>query len=139
MDLRPPSLDDFGLKAALNSVVSECHTGTTGLEIEIIFTLEENDISSERKSILYRLVKDILRAICFEEKLTAKVQFQFDRVLGGLSMRAVLANDQINTLYGEELPDYFTLMEERTILSGGEFTRIPRFDNTIEVKSVWVF
>ncbi|MEW8049742.1 MAG: histidine kinase [Candidatus Thiodiazotropha sp.] len=139
MDLRPPSLDDFGLKAALNSVVSECHTETTGLEIEIEFTLEEDDISSERKSILYRLVKDILHAICFDQKLTAKVYFRFDRVLGGISMVAVLTCEEIDNLYGEELPDYFTLMEERTILSGGEFTRKPRVDNAIEVKSIWVF
>ena len=54
-------------------------------------------------------------------------------------MVAVLTCEEIDNLYGEELPDYFTLMEERTILSGGEFTRKPRVDNAIEVKSIWVF
>ncbi|MEW8689572.1 MAG: histidine kinase [Candidatus Thiodiazotropha endolucinida] len=139
IDLRPPSLDDFGLKAALNSVVSECHTETSGLEIEIVFALEEADISLERKSILYRLVKDILHAICFEQKLTAKVQIRFDRVLGGLSMRVVITSKKIDILYREELPDYLTMMEERTILSGGEFSRMPKYDDTIEVKSIWAF
>ncbi|MES9976917.1 MAG: histidine kinase, partial [Candidatus Thiodiazotropha sp.] len=139
IDLRPPSLDDFGLKAALNSVVSECHTETSGLEIEIVFALEEADISLERKSILYRLVKDILHAICFEQKMTAKVQIRFDRVLGGLSMRVVITSKKIDILYREELPDYLTTMEERTILSGGEFSRMPKYDDTIEVKSIWAF
>ncbi|MES9908654.1 MAG: histidine kinase [Candidatus Thiodiazotropha sp.] len=139
IDIRPPSLDDFGLKAALNSVVSECHTETTGLEIEITFGLEEDDISSERKSILYRLIKDILHAICFEQKLIAKVQIRLDRVLGGLSMKVVVTSKKIDTLYREELPGYLTMMEERTILSGGEFSRMPKYNDTIEVKSIWVF
>ncbi|MEW8505142.1 MAG: histidine kinase [Candidatus Thiodiazotropha sp.] len=138
MDLRPPSLDDFGLKAALNSLVSECHTVTSGFEIEIEYLLQEENISAERKAILYRLVKDMLHTICFDQQLKGKVQFSFERVEGGMSMRAVLACDNLNDLYDGNLPGYFQMMEERTILSGGEFSIIPSFDNTIEVKSVWI-
>ncbi|MEW8553105.1 MAG: histidine kinase [Candidatus Thiodiazotropha sp.] len=137
MDLRPPSLDDFGLKSALNSLVSECHTVTTGIEIEIKFLLKEDDISSERKAILYRLVKDILHAICFDQKMTGNLHLFLERIEGGLCMRAVLASDRVDAK--DSLPDYFQLMKERTILSGGDFSTAPRFNNIIEVKSVWVF
>ncbi|MBT2971500.1 MAG: hypothetical protein B6D72_03690 [gamma proteobacterium symbiont of Ctena orbiculata] len=139
MDLRPPSLDDFGLKSALNSLVSECHTVATGLEIEINFLLKEEDISSERKAIFYRLAKDILHAICFDQQMTGTLRLNYERIDGGLCMRAVLASDRINAMYNDSMPDYFQLMKERTILSGGEFTTRPRYNNIIEVKSVWVF
>lgn len=139
MDLRPPSLDDFGLKAALNSLVSECHTMTSGLELEVEFLLEEEDISAERKAILFRLAKDILHALCFEQHFKGKLRFVFERVLGGLSMRTLLAGDRLKVPSDGSLPDYFSLMEERTILSGGEFSNLSSSDNIIEAKSVWVF
>jgi signal transduction histidine kinase len=139
LDLRPPSLDDFGLKSALNSLVSECHTNTTGFEIEIEFRIDEDAVSAERKSILYRLTKDILHGVCFEQNLTTKLQLRFERLAGGISMSAVLTSKQIDCSVDAQLPVYFTQMEERTILSGGEFSRRPRFDDVIEVKSVWVF
>ncbi|MEW8063495.1 MAG: hypothetical protein AB2797_10290, partial [Candidatus Thiodiazotropha sp.] len=78
-------------------------------------------------------------AICFEQKLIAKVQIRLDRVLGGLSMKVVVTSKKIDTLYRDELPGYLTMMEERTILSGGEFSRMPKYNDTIEVKSIWVF
>jgi hypothetical protein len=139
LDLRPPSLDGFGLKAALNSLISECHTNTTGLEIAIEFLIEEDAISSERKSILYRLGKDILHGVCFEQNLTAKLQFRFERISSGISMTAILFSEQVDTRSEAELPAFFIQMEERTILSGGEFIRRPRFDDAIEVRSVWEF
>ncbi|MES9991431.1 MAG: histidine kinase [Candidatus Thiodiazotropha sp.] len=139
MDLRPPSLDDFGLKAALNSLISECHTVTTGLEIEIEFLLADESISAERKAILYRLIKDILHSVCFDKQLTGKMRFIFERVEGGLIMRALVVSEKLHELYHDKLPGYFQLMQERTILSGGEFSTIPRFNNTIEVRSVWEF
>jgi signal transduction histidine kinase len=139
MDLRPPSLDDFGLKSALNSLVSECHTEISGIEIEIEFLIRESDISSERKSILYRLSKDILHGVCFEKNSITKLKLRFEPILSGLSMSVILTSEQIDNSPDASLPDYFIMMEERTILSGGEFTKRPTFDNTIEVRSIWVF
>ncbi|MES9945452.1 MAG: histidine kinase [Candidatus Thiodiazotropha sp.] len=137
IDLRPPSLDDFGLKAALNSLVSECHTEMTGLEVVVEFLVEEEDISTERKAILYRLVKEILKAICFDQQMTGKVRFVFERITGGLSMTAAVASEQFSDLDDADMPEYFNLMEERSILSGGEFSRKPKYGNTFEVRSVW--
>jgi uncharacterized membrane protein len=139
MDLRPPSLDDFGLKAALNSLISECHTVTSGLEVIVEFLLNEEDISTERKSILYRLIKDLMHALCFVDKLTGKIHFIFERAQGGLSLKAIVTSERIKYQDTDRLPDYFKVMEERTILSGGEFSRVVRFDNIIEVKSTWAF
>ncbi len=139
MDLRPPSLDDFGLKAALNSLVSECHTVTSGLEFEIDFLIEEEAISTDRKAILYRLAKDLLHAICFVKQLTGRVRFIFERVEDGLCMKVLISSELIKDQDGEALPDCFKLMEERTILSGGEFFRTLQNGQSIKAQSTWSF
>lgn len=139
IDLRPPSLDDFGLKAALNSLVSECHTVTTGLEIEIALSLNEDEITADRKSILYRIVKDTLKAICFEEKFAGRVQFIFKHIDEGLMIKAVIISDQIKHKYGEDLPAFFDSMKERTILSGGDFFVVNQAEERVEVISSWSY
>ncbi|MCU7858498.1 MAG: hypothetical protein KZQ86_01430, partial [Candidatus Thiodiazotropha sp. (ex Lucinoma kastoroae)] len=139
IDLRPPSLDDFGLKAALNSLVSECHTVTTGLEVEIALSLNEDEITADRKSILYRIVKDTLKAICFEEKFAGRVQFIFKHIDEGLMIKAVIITDQIKEKYGEDLPAFFDSMKERTILSGGDFFVVNQAEERVEVISSWSY
>lgn len=139
IDLRPPSLDDFGLKAALNSLVSECHTVATGLEVEVALSLNEEEITADRKSILYRIVKDTLKAICFEEKFAGRVQLIFKHIDEGFMIKAVIVSDQIKEKYGEELPDFFDSMKERTILSGGDFFIVNQAEERVEVISSWSY
>ncbi|MCM8919151.1 MAG: histidine kinase [Candidatus Thiodiazotropha sp.] len=139
IDLRPPSLDDFGLKAAINSLVSECHTVTTGLEVEVDLSLNEDEITADRKSILYRIVKDTLKAICFEEKFAGRVQFIFKHIDEGLMIKAVIITGQIGDKYGEDLPAFFDSMKERTILSGGDFFVVNQAEERVEVISSWSY
>ncbi|MCU7923897.1 MAG: hypothetical protein KZQ88_14510 [Candidatus Thiodiazotropha sp. (ex Dulcina madagascariensis)] len=139
IDLRPPSLDDFGLKAALNSLISECHTVTSGLEIRLELSFDENEITLERKAILYRILKEALQMICFEEKLVGKVQFYLQRTREGLLIRGVIISDRVKEKYNDVLPGFLESMQERTILSGGDFSIIEQADNRLEVNSSWFY
>ncbi|MCU7919558.1 MAG: hypothetical protein KZQ95_14560 [Candidatus Thiodiazotropha sp. (ex Epidulcina cf. delphinae)] len=139
IDLRPPSLDDFGLKAALNSLVSECHTVTSGLEIRLELSFDENEITLERKAILYRILKETLQMICFEEKLVGNVQFYLQRTREGLIIRGVIISDRVKEKDNGVLPGFFDSMRERTILSGGDFSIVEQADNRLEVNSSWFY
>ncbi len=137
IDLRPPSLDDFGLKAALNSLVSECHTITQGLEIRINFGVEESSIKQDQKSILYRILKDTLKGICFNEKMGGSAGFSLIRQDNLLILDGQITSEIIRTKYRQTLPTFLESMQERTILSGGEFTVIRHAGDQLRVESVW--
>ncbi|MEW8383274.1 MAG: histidine kinase, partial [Candidatus Thiodiazotropha taylori] len=139
LDLRPPSLDDFGLKAALNSLVSECHTITTGVQITVDISVNEELISQDQKSILYRMFKDTLKAICFDEKIDGEVIITLNNVDDLLQLQAKIINKQKNLNYNGQLPGFFVAMQEKTILSGGEFFVIELSEGLLEVKAVWSY
>ncbi|MEJ2618965.1 MAG: histidine kinase [Candidatus Thiodiazotropha sp.] len=139
MDLRPPSLDDFGLKAALNSLVSECHTITTGLHITVDVSINEALISQDKKSILYRMFKDTLKAICFEEKVDGEVVVSLSNIDHQLQLQAKVISKSKSLSSGDQLPGFFVALQEKTILSGGEFFVIEASTGLWEVKAVWLF
>jgi signal transduction histidine kinase len=139
IDLRPPSLDDFGLQAAINTLISECHGMNAGLSMKVDFEIDESRFSQEHKTICYRIFKDVLRNVCFEEKLPGVMTMilgNFDNkiVLKIVFESSVLSNgdNQFN------IPFYFKAMQERTILSGGEFSVDLRTEDQIAVRSMWI-
>ncbi|MES9939515.1 MAG: histidine kinase [Candidatus Thiodiazotropha sp. 6PLUC2] len=137
IDLRPPSLDDFGLKAALNSLVSECHTITTGLQISIDIAVDEDQIYRDQKSILYRMFKDTLKMICLDEHLDGEVNFTMEKVENHLVLRAEIDSNMIEPKYQNKLPGFFISLQEKTILSGGEFYILAMEKDHLVVQSVW--
>ncbi|MCG7915723.1 MAG: histidine kinase, partial [Candidatus Thiodiazotropha weberae] len=139
LDLRPPSLDDFGLKAALNSLVSECHTITTGVQITVDVSVNEELISQDQKSILYRMFKDTLKAICFDEKIDGEVIISLSNIDDLLQLQAKIISKEKNLNYNGQLPGFFVAMQEKTILSGGEFFVIELSERLLEVKAVWSY
>ncbi|MES9860671.1 MAG: histidine kinase [Candidatus Thiodiazotropha sp. LLP2] len=139
IDLRPPSLDDFGLKAALNSLISECHTITTGLQISINIAIDEDMIYRDQKSILYRMFKDTLKTICFDEHLDGEVSFNMEKVENRLVLRAEIDSNMIEPKYQNKLPGFFISLQEKTILSGGEFYILAMEKDHLVVQSVWSF
>lgn len=136
MDLRPPSLDDFGLRAAINSLIAECQASSSDLEIRFNFGIAESDLSTERRSILYRMLKDALKSLCFKDMAhgTAEVKLENSGRQLILNLRVTIAGNL--ELGFEHLPDYLESVQERTILSGGKFN-FSRSGETIESISRW--
>ena len=137
MDLRPPSLDDFGLRAAVNSLVSECHTTTSGMEVQVDIEVEEGELSQERKSILYRMLKDTLKSICFDKHLSGQLSFKLVRMDSTLMLKVGLVSDQLKMSARSEIPLFLESMQERTILSGGDFSVTYNDNERLDGRSVW--
>jgi signal transduction histidine kinase len=136
MDLRPPSLDDFGLKAAINSLISECHASAMEVEVALEFSVSERDLTSEKKSILYRMLKDALKSLCFKHDMRGHAVIALEMSEGQLTLQFTMHSERGLDLGYESLPDYLESVQERTILSGGKFD-FKRKGNSIESLSVW--
>ncbi|MCU7797321.1 MAG: hypothetical protein KZQ75_09340 [Candidatus Thiodiazotropha sp. (ex Myrtea spinifera)] len=140
IDLRPPSLDDFGLKAAVNSLISECHTMTSGLLIKVDLNIQENEISQEQKTIFYRIFKDTLKMVCFDQQLSGAMNLLLAHFDQQLVLKIELLCEDLNLNNPDGiLPVYFESMQERTILSGGEFEVDEQSKDRLAVRSVWFF
>ncbi|MEJ2465667.1 MAG: histidine kinase [Candidatus Thiodiazotropha sp.] len=136
MDLRPPSLDDFGLRAAINSLISECHTSTSGLEVQFHFRVAETDLTTERKSILYRMLKDALKMLCFKHEARCSVNITLEMSEGQLDLFFEVSGRIDNDMGFDTLPNYLEPVQERTILSGGKFN-FSRHGSVIDSVSHW--
>lgn len=137
LDLRPPSLDKFGLKAATNTLISEFNSILTGMNIRVEIDLPEEVLTDDKKSIIYRIVKDTLRMISFHKQLQVKIliRLRFNEGSGNLQLVIEIVNDlQVQKDY--DLSD-FELMKENTILSGGEFTVKNDMPGAIMAVSEW--
>lgn len=137
MDLRPPSLDDFGLRAAINSLISECHASTSGMEIGFDLQLEESDLSLERKSILYRILKETLKSLCFTHGMSGQVTLSLSRFDQQLRLKLRIVSEQLRETSQDSVPPFFVSMQERTILSGGDFDIFREAHDCLEVQSIW--
>ncbi len=139
IDLRPPSLDDFGLKAAVNTLISECHGMNTGLRMNVDFEIDEYSFSQEQKTICYRIFKDVLSTVCFTEQLPGTMTMILGNFDSHIILKISFESEVLATNDSKSaIPFYFTSMQERTILSGGEFAVDLRTDQQIIVRSVWV-
>ncbi len=136
MDLRPPSLDDFGLKAAINSLITECHASSMSMEITLDFSLSERNLTSEKKSILYRMVKDALKSLCFKHGMNGHAQIALSMSECRLTLQITVYSEKGFDFGYESLPEYLESVQERTILSGGKFD-FSRKGDSIESVSVW--
>lgn len=119
IDLRPPSLDNFGLMAATNTLISEYKEISDRLNVKIKIEIAEQSLTDEMKSILYRIIKDTLGTIAYQNTSinTINVVLTHNAVEDTLELE-IEEGDAGDNLSQEN----FEMMRERTILSGGEFT-----------------
>jgi signal transduction histidine kinase len=137
LDLRPPSLDKFGLKAATNTLISEFNSILSGMNIRVEIDLREEVLTDDKKSIIYRILKDTLRMISLHKQLQGEIliRLRFNEGSGNLQLIVEIVNDiQVQKYY--DLND-FELMKENTILSGGEFTVSNDMPGAIMAVSEW--
>jgi signal transduction histidine kinase len=136
IDLRPPSLDDFGLKAAINTLMTECRALKTEMAMTFDVRINESDLTTERRSILYRMLKDALKSLCSKYIARGTVKITLDMLENRLILvfNVTGLNDQ--DLGPETIPVYLESVQERTILSGGQFD-LKRIGSAIESVSSW--
>ena len=126
MELRPRSLDDFGLKAATKSLITECQTIEKHLRLGAYINIAEESLSSEKKTIIYRIIKDTLNELCyknhFEGTVTIRLDFEEGLLVLKIDLQAEEDSDGSANADQKSLTDEdFEKMRERTVLSGGDF------------------
>ncbi len=125
MNLRPSSLDDFGVLATLSWFCREFQSIHPGIRIETLLNIQEKEVPGPLKVIIYRIVQDALN------NKAKHGQVDFVRVdLSKIAGQIVLAiedigidkaSQQSKTERDSKMDKGATSMEERTVLSGGSF------------------
>ena len=127
MELRPSSLDELGLLPTIHWYCREAEQLHAGLRIDRQISVQENEIPGSLKIAIYRIIETVLKDVagCAD---TDRVQL----ALGLSDNTLTLAIDQTvrATADGMATPRTgssdprlrFVLAQERTTLSGGEFS-----------------
>jgi signal transduction histidine kinase len=126
MNLRPVTLDEFGLLKTLEGVVADIGDFYPELEISLQTPVKEQQIPRPLRIVIYRIVNDMLTGIASRtdaDRVTVKID-----VRDGTIDLALCENASIYRAGGVAegpLADAVGLMKERTLLSGGDFEICP--------------
>ena len=120
VDLRPPSLDDFGLRAAIGSLITDCHALSHAFEVKTELDIDESKLTSELKSILFRMIKDTIHTSCFQENIQGSLRITLRQMDGDIVLKAAVFDTRGNE-GKKDLSVCFSSIQERTILSGGAY------------------
>ena len=125
MDLRPSLLDDLGLLATLSWFCRRYQTIYTGIKVELEQTLEEREIPSPLKIVIFRVTQEGMNNIAKHSKADLvhlslwKMNGRIELVLQdngqGFDLKKVIGSESTKRGLG------LTSMRERTELSGGSF------------------
>jgi len=142
MELRPPSLDDFGLVPTIAWFVRELEPLYPALRIETQINLKEDEIPKPLKTVIYRIVQETLHDIGHRAGAD-KARIYLRRLEGHIT----LAIDDNATAYhpvsnpgaatgSGKLGDPASLVE-RTLLSGGSFSVDSNQQGGTITRSTW--
>lgn len=125
IELRPPTLDDFGLIKTIESLCKEYRNLYPKLNIETSFDLNEFNIPTALKTLIYRVTQEAMAGITSNgnaDNIIITLQKENKEIRLSIEDNAFSyhtksydpANDEISR-------KIYSAMKERTILSGGTF------------------
>lgn len=134
LDLRPPSLDNFGLSAATNTLVAEFKQLSESTRIKIKIDIAEERLTPEMKSILFRILKETLGEIVYKKTTENTVIVRLSYIENQEKIELEIEEGTYDDGVDQE---YFEMMRERTILSGGEFNLSTAPMGKLKAHSAW--
>jgi signal transduction histidine kinase len=107
------------------------------VDIKIDVHIPEQLLTQDKKSIIYRIIKDTLRMLALHEHDDGEIRIilGFNDTTGNLQLSIHAANEKRRVESYE--PADFDLMKEKTILSGGEFSITSDSAGGIKAISEW--
>jgi len=140
-NLRPSSLDDFGIVATISWLLQEFKTLYVRIEIEEQIEILEDDIPDSLKIVIYRILQEALNNVAKHSQASVvgfclrKTDSMIELVVNdngeGFEMENILSGDQPGRGLG------ITGMKERTELSGGSFSLETHKGLGTTVQSSW--
>ena len=140
-NLRPSSLDDFGIVATISWLLQEFATLYVRIEIEEQIEILEDDIPDSLKIVIYRILQEALNNVAKHSQASVvgfclrKTDSVIELVVndngGGFEMEDILSGDPSGRGLG------IIGMRERTELSGGSFSIETHKGLGTTVQSLW--
>lgn len=130
-NLRPSSLDDLGLLPTINWFCREFERIHPGTRIEREIALQENEVPSPLKIVIYRVIESAFKNIEQQsESIRAQLTLQRSRktitlLINNINNTEAVSSGLAEACNQETSPDLhrqFSEMLERTTLSGGTFS-----------------
>jgi PAS domain S-box-containing protein len=125
MDLRPSILDDLGILATLSWFCREFQTTYSGISIEKMIEINEDEVPDSLKTVIYRISQEALNNAAKHSKADlvhlalrksdGKIELAIRDNGQGFDLNEILPRE------GSERGLGLTSMRERTELSGGRF------------------
>jgi signal transduction histidine kinase len=142
-DLRPPSLDDLGLLPTLNWVCREFERAHPGIRIERQIPLQEQDVPSPLKVIIYRIIVSVLEGMG-QHTNTGKIHLGLWRENHALvllldNIPTEMLDRTVTPLVNIDPQSHagFARMEELTTLSGGVFRASHHSGGGTTLRATW--
>ncbi len=142
-ELRPSSLDDFGLLPTINWFCREFERIHPGTRIDREIDLQENEVPARLKIVIYRVIESAFKSIEQQSKsIRAKLILQRSEktitllIDNTASVSSGLA-ESCSQETSPELHRRFSEMLERTTLSGGTFSASGNDTNGFALCATW--
>ncbi len=118
-ELRPPALDDFGLKPALERLVRQV-ADRSGLDVQLNVAVPEHALAPDQETAIYRIVQEALTNAVKHANATS---ISIVVTASGSTVRTVIEDDGVGFTVDEVRDGALGLvgMRERVSLLGGRF------------------
>jgi signal transduction histidine kinase len=123
MDLRPTTLDEFGLIKTIDWLCNEFNSLYTNIRLQADINVEENDVPAPLKTIIYRVIKEGLTSVG-NQGLADNVSLtvsRYDHTLALLMEDNAVAYHPDSERKSSHQNVALSTIRERIVLTGGSF------------------
>jgi signal transduction histidine kinase len=123
MDLRPTTLDEFGLIKTIDWLCNEFNSLYTNIRLKADINVEENDVPAPLKTIIYRVIKEGLTSVG-NQGLADNVSLtvsRYDHTLALLMEDNAVAYHPDSERKSSHQNVALSTIRERIVLTGGSF------------------
>ena len=139
--LRPSVLDDLGLLPAISWVCSDFEAINTGIRIERMLDIEEEDIPEPLKIVIFRILQEALNNIA-KHSQAGLTRITLEKNRGGILLKVEdngrgFDMNELSGVSNKMRGLGLRSMRERASLSGGSFTLESRVGSGTIIRAVW--
>ncbi|HET7832432.1 MAG TPA: histidine kinase [Gallionella sp.] len=142
-ELRPPSLDDFGLLTTINGFCREFERMNPDIRVEQEHSTEGKKVPEPLKIVIYRIIKATFNNIALganTDRIRVALQMTDDMITLTISDIPTESYSASNVVRHEFNPKQrFAEMHDRTIISRGVFTAKHGKSSGVTLRSSWAY
>lgn len=141
MDLRPPSLDELGLRVTLDALCRQFQDDNPGATVVLVVVPQDATVPLQLKIVIYRIVES---ALSLAERCRGRNRIRIVLQLTGRAVTLAIG-DEVNSIAGamtvgtegDDLGNGFAAIRERAIMSGGRLAVIEDEQGWPTLRATW--